>query len=143
MRDEIGAEAVLGQVRGRTTVFRGRPYLTQRAAGRTWRVSAGGFWQVHPALAETLVAAVLEALQPQPGDTALDLYCGAGLFTGVLAAAVGPDGSVAGVEADRTAVRDARRNLRESTLGHRCTRATPAGCWPGMRPTCLRRGSRS
>jgi tRNA/tmRNA/rRNA uracil-C5-methylase (TrmA/RlmC/RlmD family) len=113
-QDEIGAEAVLGQVRGRTTVFRGRPYLTQRAAGRTWRVSAGGFWQVHPALADTLVAAVLEALQPQPGDTALDLYCGAGLFTGVLAAAVGPDGSVAGVEADRTAVRDARRNLRET-----------------------------
>src|SRR5438045_238512 len=28
---------------------RGRPWLTQHAAGRTWRVSAGVFWQVHPA----------------------------------------------------------------------------------------------
>jgi tRNA/tmRNA/rRNA uracil-C5-methylase (TrmA/RlmC/RlmD family) len=111
---QLSAEAVLGQTRGRTTVVRGRPYLTQQAAGRSWRASAAGFWQVHPASADVLAAAVLDALQPQPGDTALDLYCGAGLFTGVLAAAVGPDGAVAGVEADRTAVRDARRNLRDT-----------------------------
>ncbi len=112
--NELPAEAVLGQVRGRTTVFRGRPYLSERAAGRSWRVSAPGFWQVHPAVADTLATAVLDALRPQPGDTALDLYCGAGLFTGVLAAAVGPDGAVAGVETDRAAVRDARRNLRDT-----------------------------
>ena len=112
-RDALPAESVLGQSHGRTTVFRGRPYLTERAAGRSWRVSAPGFWQVHPAVADTLAAAVLDALRPRPGDTALDLYCGAGLFTGVLAEAVGPDGAVAGVESDRAAVRDARRNLRE------------------------------
>jgi tRNA/tmRNA/rRNA uracil-C5-methylase (TrmA/RlmC/RlmD family) len=111
---DLPAEAVLGQVRGRTTVYRGRSYLSERAAGRSWRVSAPGFWQVHPAVASTLAEAVLDALRPQPGDTALDLYCGAGLFTGVLAAAVGPDGAVAGVEADRAAVRDARRNLRDT-----------------------------
>ncbi len=108
----LAAESVLGQSRGRTTAVRGRSYLTQRAAGRDWRVSAAGFWQVHPAAADVLVAAVLDTLRPRPGDTALDLYCGAGLFTGALAAAVGPDGAVTGVEADRTAVRDARRNLR-------------------------------
>jgi tRNA/tmRNA/rRNA uracil-C5-methylase (TrmA/RlmC/RlmD family) len=111
---DLPAESVLGQARGRTTVYRGRPYLSERAAGRSWRVSAPGFWQVHPAAAGTLADAVLDALRPQPGDTALDLYCGAGLFTGVLAAAVGPDGAVAGVEGDRTAVRDARRNLRDT-----------------------------
>jgi tRNA/tmRNA/rRNA uracil-C5-methylase (TrmA/RlmC/RlmD family) len=44
---------------------------------------------------------------------ALDLYCGAGLFAGVLAPAVGPGGTVIGVEADDAAVRDARHNLRE------------------------------
>ncbi|HEY2520726.1 MAG TPA: TRAM domain-containing protein [Streptosporangiaceae bacterium] len=110
----LPAETVLGQSRGRTTVVRGRAYLTQRAAGRDWRVSAAGFWQVHPAAADVLAAAVLDALRPRPGDGALDLYCGAGLFTGALAAAVGPDGTVAGVEADRTAVRDARRNLRDT-----------------------------
>jgi tRNA/tmRNA/rRNA uracil-C5-methylase (TrmA/RlmC/RlmD family) len=44
---------------------------------------------------------------------ALDLYCGAGLFAGAMAPAVGPGGTVVGVEADAAAVRDARHNLRE------------------------------
>jgi len=93
--------------------LRGRSYLSQRAAGRDWRVSAGAFWQVHPGAADALADAVLAALEPRPGDAALDLYCGAGLFAGVLAPAVGPGGTVIGVESDRAAIRDARHNLRE------------------------------
>jgi tRNA/tmRNA/rRNA uracil-C5-methylase (TrmA/RlmC/RlmD family) len=88
-----------------------RRFLTQRALGRTWRVSSGVFWQVHPAAADTLTAAVLAVLRPRPGDVALDLYCGAGLFAGALAAAVGPTGRVTGVESEVAAVRDARKNL--------------------------------
>jgi tRNA/tmRNA/rRNA uracil-C5-methylase (TrmA/RlmC/RlmD family) len=95
-------------------VVRGPGYLRQRAAGRDWRVRATGFWQVHPGAADTLAAAVLDALRPQPGEVALDLYCGAGLFAGVLAAAVGPEGAVVGIEADPAAVRDARHNLRST-----------------------------
>jgi tRNA/tmRNA/rRNA uracil-C5-methylase (TrmA/RlmC/RlmD family) len=106
-------ETVLTRAGRRLTPVRGRPYLSQRAAGRQWRVSAGAFWQVHPAAADTLTGVVLAALEPKPGDTALDLYCGAGLFAGALAPAVGPDGAVIGVESDPAAVRDARRNLRE------------------------------
>jgi tRNA/tmRNA/rRNA uracil-C5-methylase (TrmA/RlmC/RlmD family) len=98
---------------GGRTGLSGRPYLTQRAAGRDWRVDLGGFWQVHPAAADTLTEAVLDALAPRPGEIALDLYCGAGLFAGSLAAAVGPAGRVIGVESDDAAVRDARHNLRE------------------------------
>jgi tRNA/tmRNA/rRNA uracil-C5-methylase (TrmA/RlmC/RlmD family) len=55
----------------------------------------------------------MTGLEPRPGDVVLDLYCGAGLFAGVLAPAVGPGGTVIGVEADSAAVRDARHNLRE------------------------------
>ena len=98
--------------RGGPAVVRGRGYLRQRAAGRDWRVSPAGFWQVHPDAADTLAAAVLDVLRPEPGEVALDLYCGAGLFAGVLATAVGPSGAVIGIEADATAVRDARHNLR-------------------------------
>ena len=113
--DIPGADAVLrraGPLNRRLTPVRGRAYLSQRAAGRDWRVSAGAFWQVHPGAADALTGAVMAALEPRPGDVALDLYCGAGLFAGVLAPAVGPGGTVAGVEADATAVRDARHNLR-------------------------------
>src|SRR4029077_7441313 len=48
----------------------------------------------------------------QRGEVPLDLYCGAGLFTGLLAEAVGPGGTVIGIESDPAAVRDARHNLR-------------------------------
>jgi tRNA/tmRNA/rRNA uracil-C5-methylase (TrmA/RlmC/RlmD family) len=99
-------------VKGRGPIAQpGRRSLTQHAAGRTWRVSNGVFWQVHPAAADTLAAAVLAVLDPQPADVVLDLYCGAGLFAGVLATAVGPSGLVTGVESDVAAVRDARKNL--------------------------------
>jgi len=111
----IAADSVLrraGPANHRLTPVRGRAYLSQRAAGREWRVSAGVFWQVHPAAADALTEAVLTALEPRPGDVALDLYCGAGLFAGALAQAVGPNGTVVGVEADLAAVRDARHNLR-------------------------------
>ena len=110
--DIPGADAVLIRAKRRLTPVRGRAYLSQRAAGRDWRVSAGAFWQVHPGAADALTDAVMTALEPRPGDVALDLYCGAGLFAGVLAPAVGPGGTVAGVEADAIAVRDARHNLR-------------------------------
>jgi tRNA/tmRNA/rRNA uracil-C5-methylase (TrmA/RlmC/RlmD family) len=108
-----GTDPVLAAGRGgRLTALRGGPFLQQAAAGRTWRVSAGVFWQVHPAAADALTEAVRQAVQPQPGDVALDLYCGAGLFAGLLAAAVGPSGTVIGIESDQAAVRDARHNLR-------------------------------
>ncbi|HEX5293302.1 MAG TPA: hypothetical protein VFX25_30890, partial [Streptosporangiaceae bacterium] len=110
-----GADAVLRRTgpagRGLTPV-RGRAHLSQLSGGRDWRVSAGAFWQVHPEAAGVLTEAVLAALDPRPGDAALDLYCGAGLFAGALAPLVGPAGSVTGVEADHAAVRDARHNLR-------------------------------
>ncbi len=107
------ADTVLATGRGgRLTALRGRGYLHQHAAGRTWRTGAGTFWQVHPGAADALTAAVLEALQPATGDVVLDLFCGAGLFAGVLADAVGPAGSVIGVDNDRGAIRDARHNLR-------------------------------
>jgi tRNA/tmRNA/rRNA uracil-C5-methylase (TrmA/RlmC/RlmD family) len=110
---DVGAESVLSRYGRKLAPVRGRPYLIHRAAGREWRVSAGAFWQVHPAAADTLAEAVLTALEPKPGDGALDLYCGAGLFAGVLAAAVGPGGTVTGIESDEAAVRDARGNLRD------------------------------
>ncbi|MHB1817757.1 MAG: class I SAM-dependent RNA methyltransferase [Streptosporangiaceae bacterium] len=107
---EAGERAVV--VQGGPRQGTGQQFLTQRAAGRDWRVAARGFWQVHPGAADALAEAVLGALRPEPGDRALDLYCGAGLFAGVLAAAVGPAGAVIAVEQDAAAVRDARHNLR-------------------------------
>jgi len=117
---DVPADSVLSRGRnGALTALRGRGYLTQHAAGRDWRVGVGSFWQVHPGAADVLADAVLAAVEPRAGDVALDLYCGAGLFGGVLADVVGPDGLVIGVESNAAAVRDARHNLRDRARIHR------------------------
>ncbi len=89
----------------------GRSFVRERATGRTWRVSNGGFWQIHPEAPDTLVDAVLDGLDPQWGENALDLYCGVGLFAGALADRVGEEGAVLGIESSKQAVADARHNL--------------------------------
>ncbi|MGW1196361.1 class I SAM-dependent RNA methyltransferase [Streptomyces sp. NPDC002536] len=91
----------------------GRPFVRERAADRTWRVSEGGFWQVHPKAADVLVQAVMQGLMPRKGDMALDLYCGVGLFAGALGERVGEKGAVLGIESSKRAVEDARHNLRD------------------------------
>ncbi|MDR6119620.1 tRNA/tmRNA/rRNA uracil-C5-methylase (TrmA/RlmC/RlmD family) [Aeromicrobium sp. SORGH_AS981] len=85
--------------------------LTEHVAPHDFTVTGSGFWQVHPEAARTLVDAVLDAAEARPGDRVADLYAGVGLFTAFLADAVGPDGLVVSVEADRQGARDARRSL--------------------------------
>ncbi|MBV9921087.1 MAG: class I SAM-dependent RNA methyltransferase [Pseudonocardia sp.] len=84
-----------------------------RAAGRKWRLSPGVFWQVHPALPDTLAAVVGEWAAAPRGGTAWDLYGGVGLFAAVLAEQVGPDGSVTVVDSTQAAVDDGRAALAD------------------------------
>jgi tRNA/tmRNA/rRNA uracil-C5-methylase (TrmA/RlmC/RlmD family) len=89
------------------------PFVREDVAGRLWQVSGSGFWQVHPGAAQALADAVLETLEPRRGEVAVDLYCGVGLFAGLLGEQVGSDGLVVGIESDGQSVRDARFNLRD------------------------------
>ncbi|MDT9692684.1 TRAM domain-containing protein [Streptomyces sp. P9(2023)] len=91
----------------------GRAFVRERADDRTYRVGNGGFWQVHPKAAQTLVLAVMQGLMPRKGDTALDLYCGVGLFAGAIADRVGDQGAVLGIESGKRAVEDAQHNLQD------------------------------
>ncbi|MDM4718090.1 TRAM domain-containing protein [Micromonospora sp. WMMA1363] len=91
----------------------GPAQVRERAAGRRWTLPASSFWQVHPAAADTLVDAVLEQLAPRSGETAWDLYGGAGLFAAALAGRVGTTGQVTLVESAAAGVAAARANLRD------------------------------
>jgi tRNA/tmRNA/rRNA uracil-C5-methylase (TrmA/RlmC/RlmD family) len=81
--------------------------LVHRALDHDFRVTGGGFWQVHPDAAQLLTDAVVAALAPQAGERALDLYSGAGLFSYALA--VGGL-TVTAVEVVPAAAADAREN---------------------------------
>lgn len=91
----------------------GRPFVRERADGRTYRVGMGGFWQVHPQAADTLIKAVMQGLMPRKGEMALDLYCGVGIFAGALAERLGEAGAVLGIESTKRAVEDAKHNLAD------------------------------
>ncbi|WP_377642188.1 class I SAM-dependent RNA methyltransferase [Oryzobacter terrae] len=80
---------------------------------RTFAVDARGFWQVHPGAAGTFLATVMAEVDARPGERALDLYCGVGLFASALAEAVGPTGQVVAVESDAAATEHARANLAD------------------------------
>lgn len=94
----------------------GRESLQRKAGGREWQVSSGGFWQVHPQAADTLVTAVMDLAQPQAGEHLIDLYGGVGLFAGVWGSRTG--GRVDVVEGHRAAASDAEVNLADLPLAH-------------------------
>jgi tRNA/tmRNA/rRNA uracil-C5-methylase (TrmA/RlmC/RlmD family) len=96
---------------GGTTPEQPAARAERHAGGRDWEVEGTGFWQVHPAAADALVAAVGGFAAARPGETVLDLYAGAGLLGGALAPAVGGAGRVVCVEADEDACAAADANL--------------------------------
>jgi tRNA/tmRNA/rRNA uracil-C5-methylase (TrmA/RlmC/RlmD family) len=108
-----GEQLRLVTTRDGTTFADGPTVLHEQAAGRDWAVTGSGFWQVHPGAAEALVEAVLDGLDPQPGERAADLYSGVGLFSAALASRVGRSGAVVAVESDAVAVQDASGNLAD------------------------------
>ena len=90
--------------------------LHETTDARRFRVAAGGFYQVHPAVGDALVKAVREAYAAGAAEAphVLDLYCGVGVF-GLSCLAGGRTGGadaprLVGVESDRGAVACAKRN---------------------------------
>ncbi|MEU5873664.1 TRAM domain-containing protein [Glycomyces sp. NPDC047369] len=76
----------------------GPKLLHQTVGDTTFEIGFDAFWQVHPAAAPTFLETALDFLQPREGESAWDLYAGAGLFASGLAAAVGDTGRVIAVE---------------------------------------------
>jgi len=108
-----GDVSVLATYPDRVRLVSGPAQVREDAVGRRWLVDASGFWQGHPAAPDTFAGAVLELLAPQPGESAWDLYGGAGLFAAALAGPLGPTGTATLVEADRRGAAAARANLSD------------------------------
>ena len=77
---------------------------------RTFRVSAGAFFQANSGVAAAMVAHLLERLPLHPGVTLLELYSGVGLFSAFLASRIG---RLVAVEASPYACADFEANLAE------------------------------
>jgi len=88
----------------------GKSAVSYAVLGRQFRVTAGGFFQSNPAVAEVLVQEVMSRLDLKGDETVLDLYSGVGLFTAFLAERAG---LVVSVESYPPAVTDAGANLAD------------------------------
>ncbi len=107
--DVVAVAAASGVVVGERSAL---PATVAEQVGETaFEVAAAGFWQPHRLAPAVLTGAVLEALQPRPGERAFDLFCGVGLFAAALVAA---GCRVWGIEGDRRAVGLAGRNVPEA-----------------------------
>lgn len=91
---------------------KGDKKLVERALGRSFRISSGGFWQVHRGAAELLASEVISASTGlDPAANNLDLYGGVGLFSGALATKFGKELNITTVESSKVATADAAANL--------------------------------
>ena len=97
--------------------------VSRRIGAHRYSFSADGFFQINHELLEQLIATALDNAQ---GNTAVDLYCGAGLFTLPLARKFK---RVFGVEANSTAISFARRNLEEAGSDNVTLEATRVSEW--------------
>ena len=91
----------------------GLGHWEEHVGGESMALSAPSFFQVNTRGAERLQELVLQGLDVQDDDEAMDLYCGAGTFTLPLARRAA---WVDAVEAYGPAVRDLRRNLDHAGL---------------------------
>jgi len=89
-----------------------RSEITRKIGGETYRLNAESFFQANEKLLSQLIAT---AIGDAGGETALDLYCGVGLFTLPLARRFK---RVFGIESDATAVGFARGNLSYAALAN-------------------------
>lgn len=91
--------------------------VVERVGDRSFRVDAGGFWQVHRLAARTLTETVAAALRGlggiDPDGWHLDLYGGVGLFAATIAEHGGPSTRVTTVESDARATEHAGENLAD------------------------------
>lgn len=97
--------------------------ISRTIGGEQYWFNADSFFQVNPDLLETLLN---EALADEKGDLAIDLYCGAGLFTLPLARRFA---RVIAVEVNGHATSFARRNLHGAQLSNAEVVTANVGDW--------------
>ena len=104
---DLPVSCVLLLADGTPLTLVGYPYVHERLSDLTLRVSATSFFQVNSVQAESLVTLVSAYLDPAPGSTLVDAYCGVGTLSLGLAPKVE---QLIGVDTSATAIADAQKN---------------------------------
>lgn len=108
--NERKGNAVLGD---RFITLYGPGYIEDTLCGLVFRLSPRSFYQVNHSQAQHLYELAISQAKITKSDTVLDLYCGVGTITLIMAKAAG---KVIGVEVIPQAVEDARDNARRNGI---------------------------
>lgn len=98
-----------------TVTLWGEPRIRDILCGVEVSISPLSFYQVNRQGAQVLYGAAARLAALRPGDTLLDLYCGAGTIGLSMA---GQARELIGVEVVKSAVRDARKNAARAGIGN-------------------------
>lgn len=118
---DLAGVVILGIPGGYGRVVAGADYIYERIMNKTYRVSAGSFFQVNAAQTPVLVREARSAAHLAPSDHLLDGYSGVGLFSLILADDVA---TVHAIESQPSAVADARAS---AVLNHTTNIITTEG----------------
>jgi 23S rRNA (uracil1939-C5)-methyltransferase len=102
---------------GQTKLLWGRPVIVETIHGLTFEISMTSFFQTNPRSAEKLYAKVLEyagVAETDDGSIILDLFCGTGTITQLLAKQ--SSRKILGVDIVEAAIQDARRNAERNEV---------------------------
>ena len=94
-------------------ILHGPGYIEDTLCGLTFRLSARSFYQVNHPQAQRLYEAAISQAGITKKDLVLDLYCGVGTITLIMAKQAG---KVIGVEVVEAAVQDARENAKRNGI---------------------------
>lgn len=93
----------------KSIVLYGKGTIKEQLCGYTFSISPKAFYQINPLQTEVLYNKAMEFAQIKKDDVVIDAYCGTGTI-GIIASKYA--GRVVGVELNRDAVRDARKNAK-------------------------------
>ncbi len=91
----------------RFDLISGKETLSDKLCGLEFELSPASFFQINPGQTEKLYAAALDFAQPGREDFLVDVYCGAGTISLMMARLCG---KVMGIEIVSSAVENARKN---------------------------------
>lgn len=103
---------------GYSTLIFGQAVIEEELAGLRFQISMESFFQTNPSCAELLYQKALDYLfeDPfEPGDIAMDLFCGTGTI-GQLMAKRNPEVRIIGVDIVEKAIEDARQNALKNGI---------------------------
>ncbi len=116
----IGENALMSDLSYAQTfeILLGNQALTEEVNSIRYAIHPNSFFQTNTRMAAKLQTTVLDWIQPKPGMTVLDLYCGLGFF-GIACAKRGA--TVFGHELDANAIELAKENATQNGVGELCT----------------------